>query len=838
MNDDKAMNDTTPDPGYDAYPLLPLKNVVIFPHTIVTLMVGRPRSLRALEHALAANKRLVVMTQRNTSSEEPIPDDLYEVGSLIEITSYQRQSDGNYQVIVEGLRRVRAVRFMATDWLYDVEIAAMVEQSSEGATSDALMRHVLGLFTEFGRLNQRVPADVLDSARHITDAGQLADVVAAHVVSDAAQRQQLLAQTDQTVRLERVGVVIAGELDVLQIDERIRAKVRSQIDKNQREFYLREQLKAIHDELSGEGGNEIAELRQKVVERKLPEEVNARLLKELSRLERMTAAAPEASVARTYIDWLLSLPWTEQTEDCDDIRIAEEALDADHYGLERIKERIIEFLAVRQLVTRGGGHKTMAQVLCFAGPPGVGKTSLGQSIARAMNRKFVRISLGGVHDEAEIRGHRRTYVGAMPGRIIQGIKQGGSRNPVVLLDEIDKLTSDQRGDPTAALLEVLDPAQNDSFVDHYIDLPFDLSQTLFITTANYIGNIPRPLRDRMEMIELSGYTEDEKVQIARRYLITRELEGHGLARGYIEIPDKVYRAIIREYTREAGVRDLERKLAAICRKAARQLVGGRSTRVRITPNNLESYLGPARYNADSSLSKLNQVGVVTGLAWTEVGGEVLPVEVATMPGRGNLTITGRLGDVMQESARAALSYARSRATQLHIDPDFQATTDLHIHLPEGAIPKDGPSAGITMATALISALTQQPVRADTAMTGEITLRGRVLAIGGLKEKVLAAHRNGIKRIIAPRENQRDLIDIPARVRQELEFLWVENMDEVVAAALERPLAIAADEQIVSDNLPPADNEAAPQDEVVLQAEPAPRIEVIEAPPSLPEQPAV
>jgi ATP-dependent Lon protease len=622
------MNDTSPGRGYDAYPLLPLKNVVIFPHTIVTLMVGRPRSLRALEHALASNKRLVVMTQRNTSSEEPIPDDLYAVGTLVEVTSYLRQPDGNYQVMVEGMSRIHAVRYIATDWLYDVEVDEIVEPGSQGATTEALMRHVLGLFTDFGRLNQQVPADVLAAAGRISNPGQLADVVAAYVVSEAEQRQQLLALADQTERLEQTGEVVAGELDVLQIDEHIRSKVRSQIDKNQREFYLREQLKANNDELSGEGGNEIAELRQKVKARNLPEEVTARLLEELSRLERMIAAAPEANVARSYIDWLLSLPWSEQTEDCNDIRVAEEALNADHYGLEQIKERIIEFLAVRHLVARGGGHKTMAQVLCFSGPPGVGKTSLGQSIARAMNRNFVRIPLGGVHDEAELRGHRRTYVGAMPGRIIQGIKQGGSRNPVMLLDEVDKMTSDQRGDPASALLEALDPAQNNSFVDHYIDLPFDLSQTLFITTANYLGNIPRPLRDRLEIIELSGYSEDEKLLIARRYLLNRQLEGHGLERGYIEIPDKVFRAIIRQYTREAGVRELERKLAAICRKAVRQLVVGRNMRVRVTLNNIETYLGPARYNADSSLSKLNQIGVVTGLAWTEVGGEALPVELA------------------------------------------------------------------------------------------------------------------------------------------------------------------------------------------------------------------
>jgi ATP-dependent Lon protease len=815
-------------------PLLPLKNVVVFPRTLVTLMVGRNRSMRALEDALARDRRLVVATQRSVQADDPTAEDVYDVGTVVEINQVQRQADGNLQVGVEGLRRVRIEKYTETEPFFTVQTSDLSEKVGYGPAVDALMRHLVELFSRYAALNTKVPADAVETVRAVRHPGYLADLLAAHVVPDPHERQAVLAELDQAERLERVGAVLTNELEVLELDQRIRTKVRQSIDKNQREFYLREQLKAIHDELSSEGGNELAELREKLEQKGLPDEILARMLKELNRLERMPTMAPEAAVARTYLDWILAVPWNTRTPDCNDIGVAERVLDEDHYGLDKVKERILEYLAVRQLTVAAAGaipdengHGAQSRrrllkgaLLCFVGPPGVGKTSLGQSIARAMDRTFIRISLGGVHDEAEIRGHRRTYVGAMPGRIIQAMKQVGVTNPVILLDEVDKLAADHRGDPAAALLEVLDPEQNWSFVDHYLDVPYDLSAVMFILTANNLYSIPRALRDRLEVIELGGYTEDEKLQIARRYLLPRQLQAHGLAPGYVEIPEKILRQLIRTHTREAGVRDLERKLATICRKAARQMVGGRTTRVRVTAHTLDEFLGPARFGTERQIPA-GQVGMALGLAWTEHGGELLPVEVVTMPGRGSLTLTGRLGEVMQESARAALSYTRSRVTELHIAPDFQERNDIHIHLPEGAIPKDGPSAGITLASALISALLKQPLRHDTAMTGEITLRGRVLPIGGLKEKVLAAHRAGMKRVVAPAENRRDIDEVPRNVRREIEFIWVDNMDQVLEAvfpgealAAATALPVAAPEG--TDAAPPTDtpalDPAAPQPE--------------------------
>jgi ATP-dependent Lon protease len=789
-------------------PLLPLKNVVVFPRTLVTLMVGRNRSIRALEDVMARDRRLVVATQRTVNVDDPQAEDIYDIGTLVEITQVQRQPDGNLQVGVEGLRRVRIERYVESDPFLSVQFSELSETPAHGPAVEALMRHLVDLFTRYAGINTKVPSDAVDTVRAVRHPGYLADLLAAHVVPDPHERQAVLAQLDQAERLERVGAVLTGELDMLELDQRIRTKVRQSIDKNQREFYLREQLKAIHDELSGEGGNEIADLREKLLAKGLPDEILTRMQKELTRLERLPAMSPESAVARTYVDWILSVPWNTRTEDCTDIGVAERVLDEDHHGLGKIKDRIVEYLAVRQLTTAqaqtvalNGPESATARrrllkgaLLCFVGPPGVGKTSLGQSIARAMNRKFIRISLGGVHDEAEIRGHRRTYVGAMPGRIIQAMKQAGVNNPVILLDEVDKMTADHRGDPAAALLEVLDPEQNWNYVDHYLDVPYDLSEVMFILTANNLYNIPRALRDRLEVIELSGYTEDEKVQIARRYLLPRQVQAHGLQPGFVEIPEKNLRLLIRTHTREAGVRDLERKLATICRKAARQMVGGRTTRVRVNPHVMEEFLGPGRFLAGPDITP-GQIGMALGLAWTEHGGELLPVEVAVMPGRGGLTLTGRLGEVMQESARAALSYTRSRVEDLAIDPDFQEKFDIHIHLPEGAIPKDGPSAGITLASALISALLRRPVRHDTAMTGEITLRGRVLPIGGLKEKVLAAHRAGMKRVIAPAENRRDSEEIPRNVRRELEFVWVESMDQVLESLFEGGVIAPADTAI-------------------------------------------
>lgn len=790
-------------------PLLPLKNVVVFPRTIVNLTIGRARSLNAANLAAEGDRRLVVVALKDSEEDEPAPDDLYPIGTLVEVKQMRRQPDATLQVEVEALRRVKIQEITQGDDVLIAQVDYLPEKVIAGRETTALMNELADMFVRYASLNSKVPADAPEHIRAARQPGYMADLLAAHLLSEVSERQAVLEMLNQADRLQHISGVLANALDMLETDQRVREKVRASIDKNQREFYLREQLKAIHDELASEGGNEIAELRERLEKKGLPEETLQRILKEVTRLERMPSISPESTVLRNYLDWILALPWTERTADRIDLSLAEQILEEDHYGLSLVKERILDFLAVRQLTLKrrpnGGdeGQKTKdegqskvvegsrnpkseirnSQILCFVGPPGVGKTSLGQSIARAMNRKFVRLSLGGVHDEAEIRGHRRTYVGAMPGRIIHAMKSAETINPVMLLDEVDKMTADMRGDPAAALLEVLDPAQNHTFVDHYLDVPYDLSEVLFIATANNLYSIPRALRDRMEVIEISGYTEEEKVQIARRHLLPKQVEAHGLEPGFLEVPDRMLHTIIRTHTREAGVRELERKLANICRKSARRVVQGRTTRVRVTPHNIEELLGPARYRADAE-SRHNQVGVATGLAWTEHGGELLPVEVATMPGRGGLTITGRLGDVMQESARAALSYARSRAKTLDIDLEALEKTDLHIHLPEGAIPKDGPSAGITMATALISAITGRPVKSNVGMTGEITLTGRVLAIGGLKEKVLAAHRAGITCMIAPLANKPDWADLPRTVKRDIEFNWVETMDQVMKLALQ------------------------------------------------------
>ena len=764
------------------YPLLPLKNVVIFPRNVVTLLVGRHRSIQAVEDALARDRRLVVTAHRVAEVDEPRPEDLHHVGTLAAIVSVERQQTGGIQVVLEGHNRVRLGQFDQSRGFFTVAADGLREPEPTPVEARALIAHVQELTAKYGEAKGALPTEVQDMVQRATEPGHLADLLATQLLSDVGRRQALLELADPLRRLEHLAVHLSAELDVAALERKIKERVRDQIDKNQREYFLREQLKAIHDELGGEGGNEIETLRGRIAARGVPPAVEEKLLKELARLERMPSVSAEATVVRTYLDTALALPWHERSEDRIDLAEAERILDDDHHGLEQVKERILDFLAVRKLIAEAGAtHR--AQILCLVGPPGVGKTSLGRSVATAMGRQFVRVSLGGVRDEAEIRGHRRTYIGAMPGRLITAMKQAGTINPVVLLDEIDKLASDYRGDPAAAMLEVLDPEQNHAFVDHFLDLPYDLSQILFITTANYGQQIPRPLRDRMEVIEVSGYTEEEKVEIGRRYLLRRQLEAHGLAAGALEIPSKLWTRLIRDYTREAGVRQLDREVAALCRKVARDIVRGRAGRkVRLTEGRLAEYLGPSRYGYDLDLGE-SQVGLAIGLGVTEIGGELLPVEVATMPGHGTLTITGKAGDVMQESARAALSYARSRADKLRIDPDFQQKLDLHIHLPEGATPKDGPSAGITMATALISALTRRPVRNDTAMTGEITLRGRVLAIGGLKEKALAAHRQGIRRLIAPRDNERELTKVPANVRKEMEFHFVASMDEVIAAAI-------------------------------------------------------
>lgn len=775
------------------YPLLPLKNVVVFPRTVVNLTIGRSRSVQALNLAMGGDRCLIVGAQRDSESDEPEPEHLYEVGTLVEVRQVRRQPDATLHVEVEALRRVRLDRIVQEEPCFTATIQFIPENPAGGLESETMMQHLVELFDKYVALNDKVPADAAEHVRLARMPGYMADLLAAHLISDVHERQKVLEMADQGERLQYMASTLITCLDIIETEQRVRDKVRASLDKNQREFYLREQLKVIHDELSSEGGNEMAEMRDKLETKGLPPDTLARMLKEVGKLERTPSISPESTVLRNYLDWVLSLPWSDRTVDRIDLPLAEQVLEEDHYGLAQVKERILDYLAVRQLTMRKraahagsvvGSDRSRHEgaILCFVGPPGVGKTSLGLSIARAMNRKFVRLSLGGVHDEAEVRGHRRTYVGALPGRIIQAMKSAGATNPVMLLDEVDKMASDMRGDPAAAMLEVLDPAQNHTFVDHYLDVPYDLSNVLFIATANNLHSIPKPLRDRMEVVEIGGYTEEEKVQIARRHLLPRQAQGHGLETGFLEVPDAKLRTIIRTYTREAGVRELDRKLATICRKAARSVVQGRVTRVRVNQHNLEEFLGPARYRADVE-ARNDQIGVAMGLAWTEYGGELLPVEVAATPGHGALTITGRLGDIMQESARAALTFARSRASQLHIDIEALEKTDLHIHLPEGAIPKDGPSAGVTMAVALISAITGRPVRSDIAMTGEITLTGRVLAIGGLKEKALAAHRAGMKYIIAPLPNKADWAELSRQARAEMEFIWVETMDQVVDVVL-------------------------------------------------------
>ncbi|HEX2915257.1 MAG TPA: endopeptidase La [Chloroflexia bacterium] len=814
------------------YPFIPLKNVVVFPRVPIKLVIGS-RSQVALEEAQANYKgRIVVAAQRE---RDQIPEgssyinELYAVGTLVEVTTVQRQTEnnGSTEISVEGICRVRIDSFRPTtnhpNRVQMVEVHELEERGSVSTPqTESLMRHVVELYGQLASLSTRINSDSVEQAGAIKKPGLLADYVAAHLPKVAADKvvpdkQAILEELDQAERLERVSVMLAGEIELLEMDSRIRNKVRQSIDKNQREFYLREQLKAIHDELGGEMGNEIAEFRKKLEERGLPEEIKDKMLKEVSRLERMSSSSPESNVVRTYLDWVLAMPWQERTTDNLDVSNAAQVLNADHFGLEKVKDRILEFMAVRQLVAMTD-KKVRSPILCLAGPPGVGKTSLGQSIARSMGRKFVRISLGGVRDESEIRGHRRTYVGALPGRIVAALKQAGTRNPVILLDEVDKMSSDFRGDPAAALLEVLDPEQNHNFVDHYLDLPFDLSEVFFITTANYLYNIPRPLLDRMEIIDIDGYTEEEKLQIAKRYLLPKQIEAHALKPDFLQVSEQMLRNIIRQYTREAGVRNLERKMATICRKAARQMVEGKTKRIRLSSAMLEDYLGVARFVEDEH-PRVPQVGVAMGLAYTEYGGAILPVEVAAMPGRGSMIVTGRLGEVMQESSKAAMSYARSRSKELGIDIEGLDKIDLHIHLPEGAVPKDGPSAGITMATALISVLSSRRVRSDTAMTGEITLRGRVLAIGGLKEKALSAHRAGIKRIIAPMENKRDLRELPKIVQKEVEWIWVETMDEVV-----REIFVAEDEPKALTQMAASAEGAA---EVTTPAKPSQKPEIIQ-----------
>lgn len=771
------------------YPLVALKNMVVFPRTRITLSMLREKSIRAVEEALMQPEHvLITASQLDVEIEDPQPRDIYLNGTLVEITTMHRQQDGSFQVLFNGLRRVHIDEFIEQEPFMRVAVSQLQEPQQQGPQADALVRHATNLFERYAQLNRRFSVEDITSIVGIKTASRLSDMLAAHLVTDPQQQQDLLETLDPLARLEKICVIMGNEIEILELESTIRSRVRSQVDRTQKEFYLREQLRAIQEELGIESSNEVNDLREKLNQKAMPPDVEARVRKEIDRLERTPPQAAELPVLRSYIDWILALPWSERSEEHFSIETTRNILDEDHYGLEGIKERIIEFLAVRQLrqqrASQSGNSRSesQGQILCFIGPPGVGKTSLGRSIARALGRKFARISLGGVSDEAEIRGHRRTYVGALPGRIIQSMKTVGVRNPVFLLDEIDKLSAEYRGDPSAALLEVLDPEQNSAFVDHYLEAPFDLSEVFFICTGNVKYQIPRVLADRMDIIDLPGYMLEEKVNIGLRHLLPKVLAEHGLEQEQLKIPQTVMQHIVTGYTREAGVRNLDRQLATVCRKAARRIIEKPDSHIRITNHNLEQYLGPARYS-ESPISRKVQVGVAMGLAVTEMGGILLPVEVATMQGKGELLITGQLGEVMRESAYAALSYIRSRAEELELDPNFQDSIDLHIHMPENALPKDGPSAGITIATALISALTGRPVRADMAMTGEITLRGRVLAIGGLKEKALAAHHANIYHLIIPQENSKDLADVPAKIRQSMRFTTVDTMDRVIEAAL-------------------------------------------------------
>ncbi len=772
---------TKPTSPLRTLPLLPLRDVVLFPHMVVPLSVGRERSINALELAMTSGRELMLAAQKKAKVVDPSPEEIYEVGTIGTIIQLLRLPDGAVKVLVEGKRRGRIASFQSSEKLYQVEVEELEMPEAVSVEVEALMRSLKATFETYMKFNKRIPPEMLVSVQTVDEPSRLADIIAAQLQLKLADRQALLETVLSQPRLEKLYELMQGEIEILQVEKRIRSRVKKQMERSQREYYLNEQMQAIQKELGerDEFRSEVGELEEKIASKKLSAEAADKMKKELRKLKMMAPLSAEATVVRNYIDWVLSLPWQEPTEAEIDIEKAEQILEEDHYGLSKVKERILEYLAVQSLV-----DKMKGPILCFVGPPGVGKTSLGRSIARATGRNFVRLSLGGVRDEAEVRGHRRTYIGALPGKVIQYLKKAGSSNPVFLLDEVDKMSTDFRGDPSAALLEVLDPEQNHAFNDHYLDLDYDLSDVMFITTANSLHAIPLPLQDRMEIIRLPGYTEEEKLQIARRYLIPKQKEGNGLAETDLTISDNAVLSVIRNYTKEAGVRNLERELASVCRKIAKDVVKrtGESPSFRVGASAVAKYLGVPKFK-DQLQEERDDVGLANGLAVTHHGGELLATEVTVMPGKGKLVLTGKLGEVMKESAQAALSYVRSRAQSLGLEPHFYQRADIHVHLPEGAIPKDGPSAGITIVTALVSALLHLPVRRDTALTGEITLRGRVLPIGGLKEKILAATRYGIKRIIIPRENEKDLKDLPASVLKSVEVLPVKHMDEVLRLAL-------------------------------------------------------
>jgi ATP-dependent Lon protease len=764
----------------DILAVLPLRDIVVFPHMIVPLFVGREKSVRALEAVMKDDKQILLVAQKNAAQDDPSADDIYRVGTVSTILQLLKLPDGTVKVLVEGSRRARITGFKETESFFEAYVEELPEKAGENRELEALGRTVVAQFEQYIKLNKKIAPEVLVSLNQIEEPGKLGDTVASHLNLKISEKQELLETTAISERLERVFAHMESEIGVLQVEKRIRNRVKRQMEKTQREYYLNEQLKAIQKELGeGEDGkDETAELEERIKKTRLSKEAREKAVGELKKLRAMSPMSAEATVVRNYLDWILSIPWKKRSRVRNDILEAEKVLDADHYGLEKVKERILEYLAVQARST-----KVRGPILCLVGPPGVGKTSLGKSIARATGRNFVRMSLGGVRDEAEIRGHRRTYIGSMPGKVIQGMKKAKSSNPLFLLDEIDKLGADWRGDPSSALLEVLDPEQNFSFADHYLEVDYDLSDVMFVTTANSL-RMPQPLLDRMEIIRLPGYTEDEKVEIAKRHLIAKQSEAHTLKADEWSISDEALRDLIRYYTREAGVRNLEREIANLARKAVRDIVAKKAKKVAITRKNLEKFAGVQRFRYGETESE-DMVGVVTGLAWTEVGGEILSIESVLLPGKGNIKQTGKLGDVMQESVSAALSYVRSRSIRFGIKPTLFEKRDIHVHVPEGATPKDGPSAGIAMATSIVSVLTGIPVRRDVAMTGEITLRGRVLPIGGLKEKLLAALRAGITTVFFPKDNEKDLADIPDSVKKNLKLIPVAHVDDVIGQALAR-----------------------------------------------------
>ena len=767
----------------DNLPVLPVRDIVVFPYMILPLFVGREMSIKAIEHSLSSNRMVLLLTQKDVNIENPTPEELFSVGTVALVMRMLKLPDGRVKILVQGLSKAKALNYSQTEPFFKADIEKIEDQKYEKLTieDEALIRNVKGQLEKVVSLGKSILPDIMGIVENIEDPGRLADLCASNIGLKTEQSQEILEIADPVQRLKRVSEILAREIELLTVQQKIQSEARGEIDKTQREYFLREQLKAIQKELGDidERAEEIREFRKKIEDAKMPEKVLKEAEKQLKRLEKMHPDSAEAATVRTYLDWLVELPWAKSTKDNLDIKAAEKVLNDDHYDLEKVKERILEYLSVRKLK-----EKMKGPIICFIGPPGVGKTSLGKSIARALGREFVRMSLGGVRDEAEIRGHRRTYVGALPGRIIQGIKTAGTNNPVFMLDEIDKIGMDFRGDPSSALLEVLDPEQNFSFADHYLAVPFDLSKVMFITTGNLMDTIPSPLRDRMEIIYLSGYTAEEKLGIAKNYLIPKQLDEHGLSSKVLKITDPGLFNLISQYTREAGVRNLEREIANLCRKVAKKIAEGKDRTYVITAQSVHRYLGVPKYLPEEEMEK-DEVGVSTGLAWTETGGDIIYVEATTMKGRGHLTLTGQLGDVMKESAQAALSYIRSRAGKLGIKDEVFSKSDLHIHVPAGAIPKDGPSAGITMATAIASALTGRPVNKNVAMTGEVTLRGRVLPIGGLKEKALAAKRMGINKVIVPLRNKKDLEDIPKYIKKDMEFIFAETMDDVLKFALKK-----------------------------------------------------